>query len=168
MVDTVMPARRALSTAAASGRPTVVSPSLISTMRAGGTSPSNSVMNVSSESILAKMASPIAVASPRSRPWIADRTAARLVVGGTRTVAMPLKLTSPILISSGTSSRNVVAASLAPSIRLGTTSSACIERLVSIANMMVARSLGTWLTAAGSAYAMIMPANPSSRKNAGI
>ena len=94
----------------ASGRPTVVSPSDISTMpgrrrlvrrrRPSG----RSLM----ASRLAKIASPMAVPSASSRSSMAPGTAPWSVVGGTRTLAVPVNATRPTLIVGGTMSRNDV------------------------------------------------------------
>ena len=65
---------------------------------------------------------------------------------------------------SGASSRNARAASLAPSIRVGSTSSAPIDSDVSIVKMTVARSRGTRSSRRGPATATTIDA-PTARKS---
>jgi hypothetical protein len=69
----------------------VVSPSLIKTMRAGTGSSSSAGGAASIASSDAKIASPMAVRSPRRNLVDGARSSSRSWVGATRTTAVPLK-----------------------------------------------------------------------------
>ena len=71
------------------------------------------------------------------------------------------------MIFGGMMSRKILAASLAASIRLGSTSVAIIDSEVSMARMTVARSRGTFSSRAGRARATTMQASPSTSAMAG-
>jgi len=107
----------------------------------------------------AKMASPIAVAPSARSVLTAALNAARSVVGVTSVAALPAKLTSPTLYWRGTRSANLSAASWAARSRYGATSSADMDPDVSIANMIVACSLGTDRETSGRASANRNPVN---------
>ena len=74
------------------------------------------------ESMLSMMVSPRAVPSLGSMLSIARRTTARSLLGGTSTVGLPDTRTTETLNPSGMVSMNLVAACLAASIRVGSTS----------------------------------------------
>jgi hypothetical protein len=88
-------------------------------------------------------ASPIAVPSPGVSVSSAVTTSSRSSVGATPTAARVANETTPTWNFSGTSSRNVFAAVLAASSRVGSTSFAFIDRETSIASTIVASSRGT-------------------------
>ena len=94
-------------------RPVLVKPSDITTMTAGTFVSLPSVLTVSMASREAKMASPIAVRCWRTTLRTAALTRARFVVGGTTTLALPAKVTSPSLNFGGRMSAKRVAASCA-------------------------------------------------------
>ena len=85
----------------------------------------------------------------------------------TATVATPLKVTRPRLISSGRSSTKSSAASWAASSRSGSTSVASIDSETSMASTTVARSSGTCVVRAGSGEAHDQRAPAPTRNSAG-
>ena len=84
-----------------------------------------------------------AVPSPGFSESSAASTSVRSSVGGIATFAREAKETTPTRNFSGTFSRNAFAAAVAASRRVGSTSSAFIERETSIARTTVASSRGT-------------------------
>ena len=113
------------------------------------------------------IASPVAVRSSSLRPAMAAAAAARSVVGGTSTVAVPAKDTTPRLIPGGRSCTNRVAACCAAANRFGVTSVACMDNDTSMASITVARSRGCRACAVGPAIATVSNANPTSTTTAG-
>lgn len=107
------------------------------------------------------MPSPIAVEGASCRFWIDPFTSARSCVGGTMTAAVPEKATSDTLKPRGSRSTNPWAAVLAASSRLGSTSTASIERDTSMASTTVARSRGTLTLPFGCANATVSEARLS-------
>jgi hypothetical protein len=89
------------------------------------------------------------------------------LVGDTITLATLENDTRPMLNSSGSSATNCLAAVWAATIRLGVTSSACIDSDTSRAIMTVARSSGTRVSTDGLARASARMNNASSRATAG-
>ena len=108
-------------------------------------------------------ASPIAVPSPDESESSASSTSARSCVGGTPTAALLANETTPTRNFSGTWTRNASAAARAASSRVGSTSSAFIERETSMARITVASSRGTLTVACGRATPTIIAASPSRR-----
>ena len=85
----------------------------------------------------------MAVDSASARFSIAVITGWRSWVGVTSTEAVPANDTTPTFRVGGSSSMNLVAAALAATRRLGSTSFASIESDTSMAMITVARSRGT-------------------------
>src|SRR6266536_3042481 len=95
------------------------------------------------------------------RRWRRPRPAATAwwsVVGGTTTEALLLKVTSPTLKRAGSRFTNSSAAFRATVMRLGLMSLATIDPELSMATMIVARSLGTLASDPGRANAVISSA----------
>src|SRR5579885_2171617 len=154
MVDTWTLASDAALLAASLGRPTVVSPSDMRTIRPGAGAWPGSVGTDWMAARLAKMASPMAVRGPSWRVSIPRLSRAWSVVGETRTWAVPENETSPMLSRLGTMSTKALAASWAATSRLGWTSVASMDSEVSMAMTTVARSRGTFTGRAGWAKAV--------------
>ena len=103
--------------------------------------------------IEARIPSPSEVPSPNPTLRTAVRNRLRSEVGGTATVAVPEKVTTPTWTDRGTSSTNCSTACCAASSRCGFTSVARIEFDVSSATMTDARCSGTTCSCAGRANA---------------
>ena len=148
-------------------RPRLLAPSLSSTMRAGGVSLPPALRdrsNTAMDSSEAYTASPMAVDSCNCRDLIADVTVGRSSVGDTSTLALPPKDTSPRLIWGGRLRAKSVAACLAASMRVGSTSVACIDSETSMAIITVARSRGTLTSAEGRATPTLSTDMPASSR----
>ena len=84
-------------------------------------------------------------------------------MGGSAEFAREANETTPILNFFGTFSTNALAACFAASSRVGSTSSAFIERETSIASTTVASSRGTLTTACGRATPTTIAVSATSR-----
>ena len=108
-------------------------------------------------------ASPIAVPSPGLSESSADSTSVRSAVGGIAAFAREANETTPTRNFSGTFARNAFAATFAAPRRVGSTSSAFIERETSRARTTVASSRGTLTTACGLATPTIIAVRAARR-----
>ncbi len=128
IVYTGMPASAASAAPSDVRRPTVVSPSLSSTITPGGRSESSSgSAALTSSFVPAERASPIAVDSASSRLSMPRSIVARSSVGSTSTPTEPENPISPTSTPGSTRSTKSRAASWAASNRRGSTSSAIID-----------------------------------------
>jgi hypothetical protein len=112
-------------------------------------------------------ASPIAVPSPGASVLSDASTSERSSVGTTPTTARVAKETTPTRYFSGTSPRNALAAFRAASSRVGSTSSAFIEREASMARTTVASSRLTLTVAWGRATPRTITVSPRSMRMSG-
>ena len=128
-------------------------PSESNTILAGGgvSPPPITAPTVAMACSAVKMLSPIAVRSIVCNLSIAALVASRLVVGGTRTIALPPNSISPRLIPGVSSSANCLPATSAATNRLGDTSVAHIDGETSIINITTARLRGMRTSWAGPA-----------------
>ena len=146
-------------------RPQSWAPSEISTIARGGAcAPSACGCPTRTESATA---SPMAVPSPGLSVSSEVVTSARSCVGATPTAARVANDTTPTRNFSGTSSRNVFAATRAASRRVGSTSVAFIDRDTSSASTIVASSRGTLTVAWGRATPTIMNTSATSSVSGG-
>jgi hypothetical protein len=128
-------------------------PSESNTIRAGGgvSLPPITAPTVAMACSAVKMLSPIAVRSINCSLSIAALVASRLVVGDTKTIALPPNSISPKLIPGVSSSANCLAASSAAASRLGDTSVARMDGETSITNITTARFRGMRTSRVGPA-----------------
>jgi hypothetical protein len=113
------------------------------------------------------IASPSAVPTSPSSDARDERTESRSSVGSSRTCTVLENDTRPTRKRSGSLSRNVEAADLAASRRVGATSVAVIEAELSIVSSTVASSRGTATTACGLAIATTSAASADTASSAG-
>lgn len=102
-----------------------------------------------------KMPSPVAVFGAGCRLSMPALTAARLVVGGTSSVALAANSTSPRLMAGVNWSANCLPASLAAASRLGGTSVEAIDSDTSITSITTARLSGMRTSDVGPAIAVV-------------
>jgi hypothetical protein len=100
---------------------------------------------------------------PSTSAWISSRSS----VGGSIVCGSEENATAPTRASSGTSSRKRWAAARAASSRLGSTSSASIERDTSVTSTIEACSFGTATVACGRAIAIVSTASEVRKSTSG-
>ncbi len=182
-MNTGTPASAAIWAPSSVGRPTVVSPSVSSTIAPGATSSSPlssdplapppaassgwSPARSTSRAVPVARASPMAVDSSSSRASMAPSTAGRSRVGRTSTLTVPANDTSPTSTSGSTWPTNELAATFAASRRVGSTSVASIDSDTSNSTRMrPSLSVRSVETEIGRAMATTPAASPASCRTA--